>query len=44
MMRRILVDHARSHARAKHGGGALKVPLEEVAILSPERAADVMAP
>jgi RNA polymerase sigma factor (TIGR02999 family) len=43
MMRRILVDHARSNARAKHGGGVRKVSLEEVAILSPERAADVMA-
>jgi RNA polymerase sigma-70 factor (ECF subfamily) len=43
LMRRILVDHARTHAQAKHGGGALKVSLDEVAILSPARAADVMA-
>jgi RNA polymerase sigma factor, sigma-70 family/RNA polymerase sigma factor, TIGR02999 family len=42
-MRRILVDHARSHFRAKRGGGAHKVALDEVAVLSPERGADVIA-
>jgi RNA polymerase sigma factor (TIGR02999 family) len=42
-MRRILVDHARRHFRAKRGGGAYKVSLEEVAVLSPERGADLMA-
>jgi RNA polymerase sigma-70 factor (ECF subfamily) len=43
IMRRILVDHARANAYAKRGGGARKVPLEDVAVLSPERAADVIA-
>ena len=42
-MRRILIDHARSHFRAKRGGGAHKVALDEVAVLSPERGADLMA-
>ena len=43
LMRRILVDHARSHAYAKRGGGARKVPLDEAAVLSPERGADLIA-
>ena len=43
LMRRILVDHARSHAYAKRGGGAIQVPLNEGALLSPQRAADVLA-
>ena len=29
MMRRILVDHARGHARVKRGGAQIRVPLEE---------------
>ena len=36
MMRRILVDHARHHAYAKRGGGALTLALEE-AIATPRR-------
>jgi RNA polymerase sigma factor (TIGR02999 family) len=43
LMRRILVDHARSHAYAKRGGGAIQVPLDEGAVLSPQRAADILA-
>jgi RNA polymerase sigma-70 factor, ECF subfamily len=43
MMRRILVDHARSRRSAKRGGDARPVSLEEVAIVSEERAADVVA-
>jgi RNA polymerase sigma factor (TIGR02999 family) len=43
LMRRILVDHARSHAYAKRGGGTTQVPLDEGAVLSPQRAADVLA-
>ncbi len=43
LMRRILVDHARSHHYAKRGGGAIEIPLDEAAVLSPERAADVLA-
>jgi RNA polymerase sigma factor (TIGR02999 family) len=40
MMRRILVDHARSHYRAKRGSGARKISLDDVVVLSPERGAD----
>ena len=36
MMRRILVDHARSHGYAKRGGGAAKIPLDK----APEVAAE----
>ena len=43
LMRRILVDHARSHGYAKRGGGARKVPLDDAPVLSPERGADVVA-
>jgi len=43
MMRRILITHAQSHAYAKRGGGALKVSLDEAAVLSPERASDLIA-
>ena len=43
MMRRILITHAQSHAYAKRGGGALKVSLDEAAILSPERATELIA-
>ncbi len=42
MMRRILVDHAKSHNRAKRGGGARKVSLDEAAALSQERADDIV--
>jgi RNA polymerase sigma factor (TIGR02999 family) len=38
MMRRILVDHARSRQYLKRGGGARHVSLEEAAIVSQERA------
>ena len=43
MMRRILITHAQSHAYAKRGGGALKVSLDEAAILSRERAGELIA-
>ena len=43
LMRRILVDHARSHQYAKRGGGALKVSLDETAVVSRERAAEFVA-
>ena len=42
MMRRILIDHARKHASAK-GGGAGKLSLDEAAVLSDERAAELVA-
>jgi RNA polymerase sigma-70 factor, ECF subfamily len=43
LMRRILVDHARGRDYIKRGGGAQKVPLDEVAVLAPEKAAEVVA-
>ncbi|HEX9425558.1 MAG TPA: sigma-70 family RNA polymerase sigma factor [Pyrinomonadaceae bacterium] len=42
MMRRILITHAQSLAYAKRGGGALKVSLDEAAILSPVRARELI--
>jgi RNA polymerase sigma-70 factor (ECF subfamily) len=33
MMHRILVDHARGHARMKRGGEQIRVPLEEAIVL-----------
>ena len=38
VMRHILIDYARTQSRAKRGGGAEKVSLEEEAVLTPERA------
>lgn len=43
LIRRILVDHARHHNRAKRGGGLEKVTLAEAADLSLERAPDLVA-
>ncbi|MFN2513555.1 MAG: sigma-70 family RNA polymerase sigma factor [Pyrinomonadaceae bacterium] len=43
MMRRILVDYARKRGFAKRGGDARTVPLDDVMIVSDERAADVVA-
>ena len=43
IMRRILIDHARKHAYAKRGGGAVHVPLDEAAVLTKERAAELVA-
>ena len=34
IMRRILIDHARSHAYAKRGGGAQQVSLDEAAVVT----------
>jgi RNA polymerase sigma-70 factor (ECF subfamily) len=42
-MRSILVDHARSHAYAKRGGGAHKITLDEAMIVSQQKAAEVLA-
>ena len=39
LMRRILVDYARSRNYLKRGGGALQVSLDETLIVSEERAA-----
>ena len=43
MMRRILVDAARARGADKRGGGAIKVNVEECAVLSPERDAAIVA-
>ncbi len=43
MMRRILVDHAKTKHREKRGGNAVKLSLDEVINLSQERAADLIA-
>jgi RNA polymerase sigma factor (TIGR02999 family) len=43
MMRRILVDYARSRSVAKRGGDARQVSLDEAMEVSGERAADVIA-
>jgi RNA polymerase sigma factor (TIGR02999 family) len=42
-MRSILVDHARSRAYVKRGGGAAKMSLDEALIVSQERAGEVVA-
>jgi RNA polymerase sigma factor (TIGR02999 family) len=43
LMRRILIDHARKHLYAKRGGGARKVSLGEAAVLSAEKASELVA-
>lgn len=43
LMRRILVDHARSRASRKRGGGARKVSFDEALVVSKEREADLVA-
>jgi RNA polymerase sigma factor (TIGR02999 family) len=43
MMRRILVDHARSRRNLKHGGGAHSLPLDEAPLFSKERSEDFVA-
>ena len=43
IMRRILVDFARSRQNLKRGGGALQVTLDEGLIVSPDSGADLLA-
>lgn len=43
MMRRILVDHARSHLYLKRGSGARKLSLDEALTFSAERAPELVA-
>lgn len=43
LMRTILVDHARSHASAKRGGGADKLELNEAVVISQDKASEVIA-
>ena len=42
-MRRILIDHARKHARQRHGGDRLKVTLDAADLASPENSAEILA-
>src|SRR6266704_2305683 len=41
-MRQILVSYARSQRSQKRGGGALKIELDEAAILSPEQSKEIV--
>ncbi|HEX8352454.1 MAG TPA: sigma-70 family RNA polymerase sigma factor [Pyrinomonadaceae bacterium] len=43
VMRHVLIDHARAHARDKRGGGALHVELDEAAVLAGGGAAELVA-
>jgi RNA polymerase sigma factor (TIGR02999 family) len=43
MMRRILIDYARSRNFAKRGGGAVRLSIEEGLIVSDERSEEVVA-
>jgi len=43
MMRRILLDHAKGHRRAKRGGGAVKVTLDGPALFSNAPDMDIVA-
>ncbi len=43
VMRHILIDHARTHARDKRGGGAIHLSLDEAAVSVEEQAADFIA-
>lgn len=43
VMRHILIDHARRRHYAKHGGGAPHVSLENVTLMTQQRAADLVA-
>ena len=43
VMRHILIDHARRRRYAKHGGDAQQVSIDEAAVMSLERAAELIA-
>jgi len=43
LMRRILIDHAKGHRRAKRGGDAIKVSLDDVAAPSTDRSEELLA-
>lgn len=43
LMRRVLVDHARSRGYRKRGGGAERVALDEAQLMSPEPSIDLVA-
>ncbi len=43
LMRRIMVDHARTRRALKRGGGAIRVTLDEAALVTEERAEELLA-
>ena len=43
IIRRILVDHARTRGYAKRGGGAVQIPLDKAVIAAKARQVDVLA-
>jgi RNA polymerase sigma-70 factor, ECF subfamily len=43
LMRRILVDYARTKRRSRRGGGRQRVPLDEALLVSPERTDEMLA-
>jgi RNA polymerase sigma factor (TIGR02999 family) len=43
VMRHVLIDHARAHARDKRGGGALHVSLDEAALMGGGGASELVA-
>ena len=43
VMRHILIDHARRYHYAKRGAGAQKIPLDEAAVFTEQRAAEFVA-
>jgi RNA polymerase sigma-70 factor (ECF subfamily) len=43
VMRHLLVDYARKHARDKRGGELQQVSLDEAAVMSPERSSEMIA-
>ncbi len=43
VMRHLLVDHARARQLGKHGGGAERLSLDEVALVAPDRNAALLA-
>jgi RNA polymerase sigma-70 factor, ECF subfamily len=43
VMRHVLVDHARAHARDKRGGGAAHVPLDEAAVAAGQGSDELVA-
>ena len=42
LMRRILVDHANAKVAVKRGGSAMKLPLDDVVVVSPEASQEIL--
>ena len=42
IMRRVLVDHAKTRLRGKRGGAAIKIPLDEAKTLAEERSVELV--